>query len=205
MKLHYFNLHGRAEPIRMLLAHAKVDFEDVRIERSDWPALKPTMPNGQLPCLELEDGTKMGESMDILNYVATKYGYIPEDAQAAYRSNEVIEAAEECIKVIYLPHFKEGEDKEKMIESNFSTALPNYLKTLESYVSKGEFIAHDKLSAADFVIGGLYCNYFNNKHITFATDKFAKILEDFPNFKAYGERFSAEIESYLASRPNCPI
>ena len=40
-ELLYFNIYGRAEPIRMLYAVAGVDFDDKRIETSDWPALKP--------------------------------------------------------------------------------------------------------------------------------------------------------------------
>ena len=40
MKLHYFDLYGRAESIRMLLNHAKVEFEDVLLARESWPEKK---------------------------------------------------------------------------------------------------------------------------------------------------------------------
>ena len=40
MKLIYFNGKGRAEPARLILAQAGVDYEDHRIEFADWPALK---------------------------------------------------------------------------------------------------------------------------------------------------------------------
>lgn len=39
-KIHYFNLKGRAELARLILSQAGVEFEDVRFERSEWPALK---------------------------------------------------------------------------------------------------------------------------------------------------------------------
>ena len=39
-KLTYFNGRGRGEIARMLLAASGKKFEDVRIEFSDWPALK---------------------------------------------------------------------------------------------------------------------------------------------------------------------
>ena len=42
MKLIYFNGKGRAEPARLILAQAGVDYEDHRIEFADWPALKPS-------------------------------------------------------------------------------------------------------------------------------------------------------------------
>ena len=41
MKLMYFNSRGRAEISRIILAQAGEDYEDKRIERVDWPALKP--------------------------------------------------------------------------------------------------------------------------------------------------------------------
>lgn len=42
-KLTYFNIKGLAESIRMLFAYGGIEYEDVRIERDDWPALKPCM------------------------------------------------------------------------------------------------------------------------------------------------------------------
>ncbi|VDD97883.1 unnamed protein product [Enterobius vermicularis] len=39
-KLTYFNGRGRAETIRLLFAQAAVPYDDIRIEREQWPAMK---------------------------------------------------------------------------------------------------------------------------------------------------------------------
>lgn len=51
---------GRAEFIRMMLKHANVEFEDERIEQSDWPPLKTSgrFPLGSMPEVTL-DGVAM--------------------------------------------------------------------------------------------------------------------------------------------------
>ena len=41
MKLRYFNLRGRAELIRIILAYTETEYEDWRIEMDDlWPEAK---------------------------------------------------------------------------------------------------------------------------------------------------------------------
>ena len=40
IKLTYFNLRGRAELARLILAQAEVEYEDKRIQREEWPTLK---------------------------------------------------------------------------------------------------------------------------------------------------------------------
>jgi hypothetical protein len=39
-KLTYFNLKGLGEPVRLILTYLGKEFEDVRVERQDWPKLK---------------------------------------------------------------------------------------------------------------------------------------------------------------------
>lgn len=41
-KLYYFNITALGEPLRMLLHYGGLPFEDVRVEKDDWPALKPS-------------------------------------------------------------------------------------------------------------------------------------------------------------------
>ena len=41
IKLTYFNLRGRAEVSRLMLAHKGVEYEDNRITGDQWKALKP--------------------------------------------------------------------------------------------------------------------------------------------------------------------
>lgn len=96
--LHYFQLHMRGDPIRALLSHAEIPFEDKRAEILDWPNVKPLMPGGQLPCLELSDGLKMGQTNAILRYLGKKYGYYPSDPLKAYKMDYIIDVYEDVIK-----------------------------------------------------------------------------------------------------------
>lgn len=41
-KLRYFNFRGLAEPIRFVLAYAEQEYEDIRVSRDDWEAIKPS-------------------------------------------------------------------------------------------------------------------------------------------------------------------
>lgn len=40
--LFYFNVKALAEPIRFLFAYGGQEYEDVRVTRDEWPALKPS-------------------------------------------------------------------------------------------------------------------------------------------------------------------
>jgi glutathione S-transferase len=83
-KLHYFPLHGKGEPIRMMLAHCNTKYDNVIVPLDmNWPKIKPNYPNGQVPMLEFNDGTKIGQSHAIMRYLSTLKGYYPQDPMLA--------------------------------------------------------------------------------------------------------------------------
>ena len=53
----YFDAGGRAEPIRIMLYAAGVDFTDNRFKGPEWPAIKSTTPLGAVPTLKIDDVT----------------------------------------------------------------------------------------------------------------------------------------------------
>jgi glutathione S-transferase len=85
MKVHYFPGYGRAEQCRMLLAHAKVPFENVDYTQETLPAAKASgnLEFGQLPVLEC-DGKFYAQSVATLRFLGAKYGYYPADPLIGY-------------------------------------------------------------------------------------------------------------------------
>jgi len=68
----YFNVRGRAEAIRLILEEVGVAYRERRVAVEEWPALKPTLPFGQLPCYE--DGPlRIVQSHAIYRYLARRY------------------------------------------------------------------------------------------------------------------------------------
>ena len=85
LRLVYFPLRARAEPLRMLLRHANIAFTDELIPFAAWPELKPHVPGAQLPQLKFEDSTLLPQTKDIALHAATLAGppLLPADADAA--------------------------------------------------------------------------------------------------------------------------
>ena len=83
-RLTYFDAPvSRGEECRLAFTLAGVDFEDRRVTRDEWLALKPTSPFGGLPILEVEGHPPIGQSNAILTYIGRRYGLHPTDLAAA--------------------------------------------------------------------------------------------------------------------------
>merc|ERR1712179_359173 len=52
LRLTYFPARGRAEISRLILKHAGVKFDDIRLTGEDFAKVKPILPYGSMPVLE---------------------------------------------------------------------------------------------------------------------------------------------------------
>ena len=197
--LHYFNLYGRGEPIKMLLNKANVKYTLNEFTFATWPAIKPTMPNGVVPCLELNNGKKMGETLPLLRFLATQHGFYPEDFEKAQLCDSLADYAQGTLNNLVGPVFiADPKAKAAAIDNVFDKIAPAIMKAFDKDMKHGKFLVGDELCYADFFIGGIYTNWFTNPKF-YAPERWTKLMNEYPNFKAYGERFKKEMADYLSS------
>ena len=96
-KLIYFDLGGRAEGIRAMLAHANFDYEDARISMEEFARLKrdkTALPLGSLPIWQ-EDGFTQAQSSSILRQLGMRLGYYHEDPMVCWKIDSIIDYMED--------------------------------------------------------------------------------------------------------------
>ena len=74
--------------------------------------------------------------------------------------------------------------------------VPKFLEEINDRCKSG-WLVGNKISLADFWVGGLYTNWMNSQHAAYGKDQWPELLAKYPNFKAYGERYSKEISKHL--------
>merc|ERR1719276_466167 len=71
IKLTYFDIEGAAECVRLALTLAGAEFEDNRIDFSEWASFKSTTPYGQVPVMNIDGGPDRTQSGAMLRWAAT--------------------------------------------------------------------------------------------------------------------------------------
>ncbi|XP_037032093.1 glutathione S-transferase-like [Bradysia coprophila] len=155
-KLYYFNIRALAEPIRYALAYGGITYEDVRVEREDWPKLKPTMPMGQMPVLEV-DGKRVHQSIAILRYVAKIVGLAGADDWENLQIDSAVDTINDLRQKMAAVHFEADEAvKLKKRETLLNETVPFYLGKLEELaVNNNGHLAASKLTWADLFFASL--------------------------------------------------
>src|SRR3954471_11740957 len=100
-RLIYFDAPvSRGEECRLALHLAGVDFEDVRVKGTDWPAMKAQTPYGALPVLELPGKPPLAHSNAILTMVGREHGLHPSDPFDAARAEGMMQHVEDLRGVV---------------------------------------------------------------------------------------------------------
>ncbi|KAG7396158.1 hypothetical protein PHYBOEH_002655 [Phytophthora boehmeriae] len=164
LKLTYFAGAGRAELSRLILSAGNVSFEDERLDRDSFLAVKPTLPLGQVPVLEV-DGTTYSQSMAIARYAAKLTGLYPQDPLECLRVDMVSESLVDVKSIISDITYREKDEAAKAEKTKklLEESVPKTLKLLEGFVkTSGEFFLGDKLSYADVQLFDLVKNSLSN-------------------------------------------
>lgn len=150
-RLIYFDFAGsRGEECRIALHLAGIDFEDVRVKASDWPAMKASTPFGAMPVLELPGKAPLAHSNAILVLIGRQHGLHPADNFEAARHESLMCAVEELRHTI-APTLRitDPEAKRTAREALAANELPTWGSQVERQIGAGAFIGGQALQVAD--------------------------------------------------------
>merc|ERR1712087_821841 len=124
---------------------------DKRIAPEDMPSLKPSLPFGQLPVLEV-DGVIIGQSMAIARFLANQYGIAGSSNLVKAQVDEVVDVMNDVQDAMYGTFFEKDEkvkaEKTKKVKEE---TIPNSLANLEKVLERrgGQFFAGNCLTWAE--------------------------------------------------------
>ncbi|KAG3119289.1 hypothetical protein PI124_g2801 [Phytophthora idaei] len=195
LKLTYFDGKGRAELPRMIFNYGGIAFTDDRIAHANFAALKPTLPFGQVPVLEL-DGTVYAQSMAIARYAAKIAGLYPSDALEALKADmfSCSLCDIDCPFVDFMFMTPDEAEKAQKKKTFIVETMPKFLAALEKMVA-GKFILGDKLSYADLQFFDVVDNKLKWAFPDFKVDGFPKLTALLSNVKA-----EPKIATYLSKQ-----
>ncbi len=152
-KLTYFDFAGsRGEECRLALSVAGVDFEDHRIERSQWSAMKPTTPFGSLPFLQVAGKAPLAQSNAILSYVGRTHGLHPSDPWEAALHEAVMAAAEDLrVEVNATGSIEDPDEKRRVREQLVSGNMQTWGQRVERQIT-GPFVSGERMHVVDIKI-----------------------------------------------------
>jgi glutathione S-transferase len=148
IKLTYFDFEGIGEQIRLALLLSGTPYEDDRVSFSEWDALKPMFPFGQLPVVTVDGGPMHAQSNSILRWVGREFSQTLYPASEALEIDEAIGLVQDladswmpCFFVNYAPDkyghakgFHTTEPGKKVVEAVRSKWLGNELPRFAGYL-----------------------------------------------------------------------
>jgi len=198
-ELLYFPIPGRAEPIRLLFAAARVEFKDTGV--TNWPEFKAKTPLGQLPVLveHTEQGSRqIPQSMAILRHLARVFDLYGKDEVEKTIADVVAETAADWRAKFAPVKFKAFMNTPEDVITKYWAELGATLKTFDALLDRsaapgaGHFVG-EAITFADVLV-------FETLHGHLGLN--AGCLEGFPRLTAFYEKVKSyePIHAYLAKR-----
>lgn len=150
IKLSYFDFDGgRGEECRLALHVAGIPFIDDRIDRKDWPDIKPDTPYGELPVIEFAGEGTLAQSNAILGLIGQRYGLLPANDFAAAQHCAILNAVEDLTtRIVLTIKIEDTEEKRKAREQLAGGYMKNWALSMEKQI-QGPLVAGDQISVAD--------------------------------------------------------
>jgi len=186
--LGYWAIRGLAQPIRLTLAYAGVDFEDKLYTDHDvWLNEKFNLgmdfPN--LPYF-IDGDVKLSQSLAILRYIGRKYGLDGSNEQEKLAislvEQQIMDLNTAIGRIAYDPNCEK-------LKEEYLKNLPAQLKLVSQYLGSKAFVAGSNISYADFwlyeylkkvstLVSGSLSEFAN-------LSKFIERIESLPPISAY--------------------
>jgi len=190
--LTYFNGRGRAEPARLILAEAGVEYEDIRVSSPAELKASGKLPFGQLPLLEI-NGVVFSQSMTIARYLAKKHGLYGHNDEEAAIADMVVDGFGDLMGA--KNKAQTDEDKQKFA----SQTLPTWLGFFENILKHhgGEYFA-GVFTYADLIALEVFGHAIQNH---------ADAWNAHPLLAAHHQRISSrpKVAAWIAKRPQTPF
>ncbi|CAJ0605672.1 unnamed protein product [Cylicocyclus nassatus] len=199
-KLTYFPVRGVAECVRQIFALAGQEFEDVRLSHEQFMPVKPDMPFGQMPVLEI-DGQQLAQSKAICRFLARKFGYTGktpfEEALVDSLADQYADYRVE-IKPWWRAAIGESDgDVEKLQKDVADPARDKFLGFVTKFLkeNKSGFLVGDSVTWVDLLISE-FC-------ATMVQSFIPEFLNGFPEVKAHMEKIQAipNLKKWIETRP----
>lgn len=199
-RLHYFDVRGRAEIVRMLFKLAQVEFEDIRVTESEWTRVKLDTPTGELPYLEVGE-KQLTQSLTIARYLAREFGLAGDTSWERALVEQVVDTCDDLraanAKIIH----ESDADRLAVIKSEMKDQiLPKYLNRLTKFLTDhgDRYFVRSEITLADIAVHEVLTTFLQNdpscmdKHEVLRGHR--QLVEHHPN-----------LSEYLSTRPHSVV
>nr|BAN20506.1 glutathionetransferase [Riptortus pedestris] len=180
-KLTYFDLKGRAEPIRYILSYMGKKFEDDRIPVYKWSQIKDSCPFGKVPVLQI-DGQKFHQSAAICRYLAIEAGLAGKTLLENFEIDQIVGDIDDLIIEVDKTRAEDPVLQDKLKNTFTNETLPFYFQRFDKIIENNNgYLVNGKLSWADLYMAAI-------SESLKSCLRMPKIFENYPHLKGLIEK-----------------